>query len=54
MKYYLQEKCIFEQIFFLQVKIYMKINLYMVGCRQFAGVRDVGSLLGCVVWRRHA
>ena len=40
MKYYLQEKCIFEQIL-LQVKIYMKINLYMVGYRQFAGVRSL-------------
>jgi hypothetical protein len=29
----------FEQSFFLQVKIYMKVDLHMVGCRQFAGVR---------------
>ena len=28
-----------EQSFFLQVKIYMKVDLHMVGCRQFAGVR---------------
>ena len=29
----------YEQSFFLQVKIYMKVDLHMVGCRQFAGVR---------------
>ena len=28
-----------EQSSFLQVKIYMKVDLHMVGCRQFAGVR---------------
>ena len=28
-----------EQSFFLQVKIYMKVDLHMVGCRQFAGAR---------------
>ena len=28
-----------SRVFFLQVKIYMKVDLHMVGCRQFAGVR---------------
>ena len=28
-----------EQSFFLQVKNYMRVDLHMVGCRQFAGGR---------------
>ena len=28
-----------EQSFFLEVKIFMKVDLHMVGCRQFAGWR---------------
>ena len=28
-----------HRVFFIQVKIFMKVDLHMVGCRQFAGGR---------------